>query len=747
MSIFLTGAAIVGALFGAVGHKVAKETNETAQKKIQEADALYNAGKTALEEKQKVTEAALLAFGTSKKEVMETSIQQFLRAYDRVKEIRLDDTTGRDKLFDFTIDSQDALELQEMSSIYQSAFSSGVAGAATGAVIALAASGSLPIVTGLLSSAGSLLTLGEVGMAAGLTGSALSFAATATPLSAIAAPVLLFSGFSASMKADENLEKAQLYHKQAQAAVEEMKISETLCVAIAERADMFNELLGQLNGMFSDCTKRLDAITPKKTKSDKKRISVNELSEKDLRIIAVTRALAGAVKAIIDVPLLDDGGQLSAEAQIQYDTIQSALPAFRDDVKELKLYRFPVSRASASSKQKAKEPTLLKHFKRLVVALLVCWMLSLLIGGLRSILSSDTSSGSIIPPIESVPSQDTHLSNSTSSSQVPNPNPSIPQSAPVDDMLPAQNQTDSVIITTTPSSTGENANAGTEDNSAVVVPVPEFGHTVDTIAKDLTSFRSLIINNYGIIYYINDNTVFNTANEQTINLSTDFDVPLTNAYLAYDSYNDITYLLAGESLRLYDISDFSSPLLVIGEKNYPDIAKIGQLEHNSYSTPQLAILADGSILVPIDLDGTHRIDPTTGDVERFLRLYDSASFYSKLVGNNIIKLRGDDKKATIIPINGENEHDIALERSAPYNNSSSVFSNANGIFYYEDGVGLCRIDTDGKYHVEVAQNDIRIDDHQSLDCTNIWSLAVSKNGSVAFYDNTLGCIRCIRPLN
>ena len=111
---------------------------------------------------------------------------------------------------------------------------SSATGAAAGAVVALAASGSLSVVTGGLATAGTALMAGEVSAAAGIAGSALSFGVAMTPLAAIAAPVILFTGISASMKADENLEKANTMYAQAEAASEKMKVSEMLCGAITD---------------------------------------------------------------------------------------------------------------------------------------------------------------------------------------------------------------------------------------------------------------------------------------------------------------------------------------------------------------------------------------------------------------------------------------------------------------------------------------------------------------------------------
>ena len=240
------GAAVVG--LGA--QMSAKDVNEKAQRLAKAAEDLYNDSKATLDEAQKQTEQSLLLLGNSKRNVLETSMNQFLDVYEQIKDIEISESIGVEEISNFTLDEQGALEIRQMSNIYHSTFSSGSAGAATGAVIALAASGSLPVVTGVLSTAGSALVAGEVGAAAGLAGSALSFGAAMTPLVAIAAPALLFSGISASLKADENLEKAQTMYAEAESAAEEMKTAKLLCEAISKRADMFDGVLSELNEMF-----------------------------------------------------------------------------------------------------------------------------------------------------------------------------------------------------------------------------------------------------------------------------------------------------------------------------------------------------------------------------------------------------------------------------------------------------------------------------------------------------------------
>lgn len=159
----LAGLAAAGAAALGIGAQMdAKETNEKAQTLAEDAKSLYDESKRSLEQAQGKTKKSLLALGNSKKEVYETSINQFLIAFNRIKNIELSESAGLNEIKNFSIGKQDVLQLREMSNIYQSTFSSGAAGAATGAVIALAASGSLPIVTGMLSTAGTALAAGQI---------------------------------------------------------------------------------------------------------------------------------------------------------------------------------------------------------------------------------------------------------------------------------------------------------------------------------------------------------------------------------------------------------------------------------------------------------------------------------------------------------------------------------------------------------------------------------------------------------
>lgn len=347
----VAGLGVAAGIIGAGGHLSAKDTNEKAQKISQDAQNLYNNEKYLLEQAQNKTEKVLLKLGYSKKKTLDCSMKQFLDSYDKIKNVAIAESVGIKEINEiskFSIDQQGAIQLKEMADIYSSSIKDGATGAAAGAIIALAANGSLTIVGSEMALAGSLLTAGEVSAAAGIAGSALSFGAAMTPLAAVAAPVILFTGISASMKADENLEKANAMYAEAEAAVEKMKVSKTLCEAISDRAEMFNDLLTEVDMMFSECTNLLSGVIRKKEGIIfKKKLTSKDFSDEDLKLIAVTRAIAGAVKAIIDTPIISNNGTVSHESQEVFNQTKNKLLVFNKEFKEIKQIDYKIKPVKA----------------------------------------------------------------------------------------------------------------------------------------------------------------------------------------------------------------------------------------------------------------------------------------------------------------------------------------------------------------------------------------------------------------
>ena len=99
---------------------------------------------------------------------------------------------------------------------------------------------------------------------------------------------------------------------------------------------MFGNLLSKLNRMFSKCTILLDNMTCEKMRLyEGKRINANDFTQEELNLIAVTRSLAGAVKAVIDISILNEDGSISQKSKDLYDNTQKKLPVFNNVVNQL----------------------------------------------------------------------------------------------------------------------------------------------------------------------------------------------------------------------------------------------------------------------------------------------------------------------------------------------------------------------------------------------------------------------------
>ena len=140
---------------------------------------MYDKEKDILEKYQEDTKEALLNLGYAKEKTLNQSMKHFLTLYEKIKDVNPKDPSDYKEISRFSIDDTAVLQIKNMSDIYFDSIGSGVAGAATGAVIALAANGSLGAVTSGLSLAGTFLSMGEVGSAVGMVGSALSVSKTA----------------------------------------------------------------------------------------------------------------------------------------------------------------------------------------------------------------------------------------------------------------------------------------------------------------------------------------------------------------------------------------------------------------------------------------------------------------------------------------------------------------------------------------------------------------------------------------
>lgn len=286
-------------------------------------------------------------------------------------------------------------------------------------------------------------------------------------------------------------------------------------------------------------------------------------------------------------------------------------------------------------------------------------------------------------------------------------------------IMPIIAETDPIEIVTAPSSQ--------ESNSA--------SYVVETVASNMNGFRSMIVTNSGVVYYLDGSLLHATDTDVILDLQSDFDVSLENGYLAYDPYQDMVYLLTGGSLTIHDVTDLNKPLLVLENDSLT-------LDLETGITPNISVLPDSSLIIPANEDGSYKVVLSSNTYTYFTHIYDlSSPYYIAVTSDSIFMFREGETDATVTALSSSGETVVTLGQPAPYN--EAVASSGSKLWFYADGIGVCAYAVDGSVYVQIPQRNISITDYLPLDYNNIWSIAANDSGEVAFYDNSLSSIRFI----
>lgn len=294
----------------AVDTKDAKDTNNLAERIANDATDLTN-------KSRKNSGDAITKLGETKIAVLEDSVKPFISSFEKLHNVELSESVGMEELQKFRIDKQALSELKEIQTIGGSILGGVASGAALGAIAAFGAYGgamtfgaastgtAIAALSGIAAKNATLAFLGGGSLAVGGLGIA---GGTAVLGGLVAGPALAVMGFVIGAKASENKNKAYSNLAKANEFAEEMKTVRSVCKGIRMRANMFERLLLRLNAMFIPLVYSLDQIIS---------TSGNDYSAytpEQKAVVAACMSTAGAIKAVLDTPILTEDGALTPES-------------------------------------------------------------------------------------------------------------------------------------------------------------------------------------------------------------------------------------------------------------------------------------------------------------------------------------------------------------------------------------------------------------------------------------------------
>ncbi len=313
-----TGALGVGkSVKAGIDQKDAKDTTARARRIVNQATDKIN---TCREN----CKTALSDLGEQKVYVLDISIKPFIEEFEKLKNVDMVESEGLDELQKLVLDQKSFAQLKQVQAMASSMVGGMASGAVAGALTAFGAYGAagalatastgtaIASLSGAAATNATLAFFGGGSLAAGGLGMA---GGTAVLGGLVAGPALAVLGFVVGAKASANKDKA--YENLAQAKVfrEEMDAAAVLCIGIRKRSAMFERFLLSLNAVLEPLAYEMKQIIASKETDAKGKVDARGLSADEWKIIAKAMSIAGAVKAILDTPILDDDGNLTAESE------------------------------------------------------------------------------------------------------------------------------------------------------------------------------------------------------------------------------------------------------------------------------------------------------------------------------------------------------------------------------------------------------------------------------------------------
>lgn len=304
-----------------IDQKEANETNSAAEYIVEHAKDRINISR-------KNCGKAIDDLGKRKVSVLNGSIKTFITEFEKLNHVELTESSGLNELQKMVIDKKTFSDLKELQGMATSIAGGIASGAVAGAITAFGAYGAagslatastgtaIAALSGAVKTNATLAFFGGGSLASGGLGMA---GGTAVLGGLVAGPALAVLGIVAGAKASKNLDAAMANYAQAREFEEEMKAASDMCNAIRRRSVIFNRFLLRLQTVFDPLIFEMSQII------EYKGTDFRAFTDEEKKIVASAMSLAGAVKAVLDTPILNDDGNLTEESGVIVENTQKKI--------------------------------------------------------------------------------------------------------------------------------------------------------------------------------------------------------------------------------------------------------------------------------------------------------------------------------------------------------------------------------------------------------------------------------------
>lgn len=321
----LIGLAVVTGGVGIAKGIGAADTQSKANDINEKAQDIVDLAKEKMEFSRESSGASIKELGECKVDILQGSVIKFINEFKKVKNIELGKKNVEfDEFSKIILDEKQLEELKDVTLI-ASSIAKGVAGGAVTAFGAyslattLATASTGTAIAGLSGAAATNATLAFFG-GGSLAAGGLGMAGGAAVLGGlVAGPALAVLGLVASSKANANYEDAKSNLAKAKAFKSEISAAIVESTGIRRCASMFYRFLVSLNTIFEPLVYEMSTII--NTKGD----DFSLYSDEDKEVFAKAISMAGALKAVLDLPIIGDDGKLANDSILKLQAVSNKI--------------------------------------------------------------------------------------------------------------------------------------------------------------------------------------------------------------------------------------------------------------------------------------------------------------------------------------------------------------------------------------------------------------------------------------
>lgn len=333
-----TAVSLIGFFVGGISKKIAQKNQKEAQSIINDAQKRYNFAVEDLNSVVRTTRNTVMKVISLKKKIMKNNMKKFIKAYKRLApQITLQDSQGIYELRRFAFSSEEFDYMQKERQVYLSYNEHRLGDKAFEVALLMVQDGTVSNLVECMNTCLEAKNLKDTDLKKSVIDNAKI--QSIGDIAKIGTTAIMFgmSGISDAIASVSCIDDAKSFDAECTKEIEMIKIKRERIQAISDYAYIHLELLERFEALLNEYVKRaVKIIKSKDNFFHYGRIKEEKFTQEEIEILAFTLSLIGAVKTVIDSPIISKEGDVFDDQNSEFKSVQESVEIFEKKCIEMR---------------------------------------------------------------------------------------------------------------------------------------------------------------------------------------------------------------------------------------------------------------------------------------------------------------------------------------------------------------------------------------------------------------------------